>query len=421
MISNISHRLLNTTASRFDICCCVQNDINFPFHSELAYISASMPLHLPPWKRDSCCRINIRSPTGTNMLEGFLGNDDSTLKLNTQIPGIPQPYTPFKLKNGEFNTLLAVSTKNTETPIVEDTDINTLDVYWYLVSSEKREASYNIISLKNGLALTGHKSSSGEHEVLMQTLEEFSEKQLWAFVATKMFSDGLYRVQNYSTKVDLQTTAVDEGNTVTTIATGDGPESFNLQWRFKFSEGVRQGIPPPSKPFRIMNHEHKRFVFSEDKVLFLRDTVNSLRELQFRLVVPKLKEMRETYLIESLLTNMYVTDDGVAKGEAEGVQLGEKDEEDLRQYWIVVPSKEFDGGFRLRNAKTKGYLLNGPTHAGNQLSSLGSIKEWPDQVCIFSLVLPALEHILSWMNSFMSLNNGVIFNRCANLHYLVYS
>ncbi|KAG6550941.1 hypothetical protein Mapa_007556 [Marchantia paleacea] len=314
-------------------------------------------------------------------------------RLTTEnMQGIPQPYTPFKLKNGEFSRWLAVSAANTANPVVEDKDINTLTIYWYLISSEKREGFYNIVSLKNGLALTGHNSSSGEREVFMQPLEQFSEKQLWTVVPTKVFSDGFYRIQNYSTKVDLQTTAVADGNKVTTIDTGDGLESFKLQWLFKFSEGVRQGIPPPSVPFRIMNYEHKRFVFGEEKVLFLRDTVNSFRELQFRLVVPKLKEWRESYLIESLNMNLFVTDDGISQAEASGVQLAEKDEADLNQYWIIVPSKEFDGGFRLRNAKTKGYLINGPTHAGNQLSSMSSIKEWPDQVWTISLVLPVLEH-----------------------------
>ncbi|BBN02866.1 hypothetical protein MPTK1_2g18780 [Marchantia polymorpha subsp. ruderalis] len=316
-------------------------------------------------------------------------------RLTTEnLQGIPQPYTPFKLMNPQFSRWLAVSTTNTANPVVEDSDINTLPIYWYLVSSEKREGFYNIVSLKNGLALTGHSSSSGEREVFMQPLEEFSEKQLWTMVPTKVFSDGFYRIQNYSTKVDLQTTAVADGNKVTTTDTGNKTESFNLEWIFRFAEGVRQGIPPPSVPFRLQNYEHKRFVFGEEKVLFVRDTINTYRELQFRLVVPRLKEWRESYLIESLNMNLYVTDDGISTGEVSGVQLAEKDEANMNQYWIVVPSKAYDGGFRLRNAKTKGYLINGPTHAGNQLSSMSSIKEWPDQVWTISLVLPALEHQL---------------------------
>ncbi|BBN02864.1 hypothetical protein MPTK1_2g18760 [Marchantia polymorpha subsp. ruderalis] len=314
-------------------------------------------------------------------------------RLTTEnMQGIPQPYTPFKLMNAEFARFLSVSTENTANPVAEDNDINTLPIYWYLISSVKREGFYNIVSLKNGLALTGHNSSSGEREVFMQPLEEFSEKQLWTMVPTKIFADGFYRVQNYSTKVDLQTVAAGDGNKVTTIDTGDKVETFSLQWIFSFAEGIRQGIPPPSMPFRIMNYQHLRFVYGEEKVLFLRDKINTLREQQFRLVVPRLKEWRESYLIESLNMNLFVTDDGVSKAEIAGVQLAEKDEKDLNQYWIIVPSKKFDGGFRLRNAKTKGYLINGPTHAGNQLSSMSSIDEWPDQVWTISLVIPALEH-----------------------------
>ncbi|BBN02868.1 hypothetical protein MPTK1_2g18790 [Marchantia polymorpha subsp. ruderalis] len=314
-------------------------------------------------------------------------------KLTTEnMQGIPQPYTPFKLMNADLKKFLAVKSEYPEAPIVEDTDINTLEVYWYLVSSEKREASYNIINMKTGLALTAKNSTSVKTEVYMQTLEEFDENQLWVFIPASFFSFGFYRVQNYSARVELTTKAVENGNSVTTFVLGDGPEIFELQWRFKFSVGDRQGIPPPSTPFRLMNYEHQRFVFGEDKVVFLRDALNNLLEQQFRLVAPPfLSKLRQTYMIQNLQTKGFVTDDGAADGKLKTLQLAEKDVEDERQYWIIVPSKEFAGGFRLRNVKTQGYLLNGPTHLGNQLSTLGSIKEWPDQVWIFSLVLPALE------------------------------
>ncbi|BBN03670.1 hypothetical protein MPTK1_2g25360 [Marchantia polymorpha subsp. ruderalis] len=248
--------------------------------------------------------------------------------------------------------------------------------------------------MKTGLALTAKKSSSGENEVYMKTLEEFDENQLWVFLPASFFSFGFYRVQNYSARVDLTTKAVEDGNSVTAIVLGDGPEIFNLQWRFKFSVGDRQGIPPPSTPFRLMNYEHNRFVFGEDKVLFLRDTINNFLEQQFRLVAPpyqKLKEFGQAYMIQSLLSHGYVADYGEADGKLKTLQLAERDVEDGRQYWIIVPSKEYAGGFRLRNVQTQGYLLNGPTHLGNQLSTLDIIKEWPDQVWNFSLVLPALE------------------------------
>ncbi|OAE23234.1 hypothetical protein AXG93_620s1010 [Marchantia polymorpha subsp. ruderalis] len=130
-------------------------------------------------------------------------------RLTTEnLQGIPQPYTPFKVTDPQFGRWLAVSAATTANPIVEEEyiDHHSNLLVHHIVREDR--GFYNILSLKNGLALTGQNPSWGEREVFMQLLEEFSEKKIWTLVPSKIFSDRYYGIQNYSTEMNLQNTAV---------------------------------------------------------------------------------------------------------------------------------------------------------------------------------------------------------------------
>ncbi|KAL3685707.1 hypothetical protein R1sor_003729 [Riccia sorocarpa] len=318
--------------------------------------------------------------------------------------GIPPPEVPFRLRDGKFGKTVTVLTSTSDKPADVDLEPgvilckngSTLDSSFQLTprilpSSE----SYHILNLRSGLALTEEEGG----ELVAKRLNSENERQAWCIIASKIFPDGSYYVQNYRTKRFLLFSPLEEVNRIRTgvLVKGMNAKQRIFIWSFSFSmEGgsVSRGIPPTQTQFRLMHLGTGRFLRGGNWPV-MEEEVNEFTELHFRLVAPKRQSEKNimAYLIQSVYASHFLTA-SVQNGEefdSGNIEALKMDEGDLHQFWDIIPSNVPVGSYRIRNCCTKGYLHD--EHKSLKLLLLSMPRTTPNVVMIEKLSSSGVDEI----------------------------
>ncbi|KAL2653706.1 hypothetical protein R1flu_021834 [Riccia fluitans] len=301
------------------------------------------------------------------------------------VKGIPLPHTPFKLIDGEYGRSISLADEDTKKPVLSRKDRNTIGSFFQLVASPMFDGCYHILSIENGLALA---DEGKDGHLVMEPLAEKEELQVWEIIASKTFEDGNYMIQNQQTRCFLVSCPFEEESSVYTFP--DEQEIKRHMWSFSFTEGDFQGIPPTQTLFTYMNLGTGRYLCGDSLSghVYLRGKRCERKYLHFRLVAPRARVewYPSAYLVESVYTSKFLSASSPTEDELAAVKLDTLNEDDLNQFWIILPSRYSEGTYRLRNCGTKGVLLNGTTSMATVFTDLVSSKRNPYQDWIFCLV-----------------------------------